>query len=176
MKRCYTRADKNQMKDSNKVKEKGNNKRNRAGLALLLVLLLAAFFFISSDAPFIKGARDSLMQRLGYEAIEDTEGGGDGSSSGQNGGTQTVDGADLAALDASALPEYNGEHYVKVNGGRPEFPDEAYERAGLVKDGDTWKTNGNLLGTVDSNKLTPYEYYGSLDNLDRCTYAYGCLG
>lgn len=176
MKRCYSRADKNQMKDSNKVKEKGNNKRNRAGLALLLVLLLAAFFFISSDAPFIKGARDSLMQRLGYEAIEDTEGGGDGSSSGQNGGTQTVDGADVASLDASALPEYNGEHYVKVNDGRPEFPDEVYERAGLVKDGDTWKTNGNLLGTVDSNKLTPYEYYGSLDNLDRCTYAYGCLG
>jgi DNA-entry nuclease len=24
--------------------------------------------------------------------------------------------------------------------------------------------------------LTPYEYYGSLDSLDRCTEAYGCLG
>ena len=56
------------------------------------------------------------------------------------------------------------------------FPDDIYERAGLIKDGGDWKTKGNLLGTVDSNKLTPYEYYGSLDDLGRCTYACGLLG
>jgi DNA-entry nuclease len=58
----------------------------------------------------------------------------------------------------------------------PAFPDDVYERAGLIKDGESWKTKGNLMGTVDSHKLTPYEYYGELDKLGRCTVAYGCLG
>ena len=166
------------MKADNKAdqkKDNSNKSRRSPALALLLVLLIAAAFFVMSDTPFIKSARDSLMHKLGYEAIDETAGTDNGG--GENGGTDAVSGdKQTGEIDVSNLPAYNGDHYVKVNGGEPDFPDEVYERAGLVKDGDGWKTPGNLLGTVDSNKLTPYEYYGSLDNLDRCTYAYGCLG
>ena len=158
--------------------EKGQKNRNinersrrRPALALLLVLLLAAAFFAMSDVPFIKNARDSLMQRLGYEAVDD--GSGSGSESG-DGTAADWDGS--GDIDPEALPAFNGQNYVQVNGGVPAFPDDVLERAGLVKDGDGWKTDGNLLGTVDSRKLTPYEYYGSLDDLGRCTCAYGCLG
>lgn len=153
-------------------KDIAKKSRRSPALALILVLLLAAAFFVMSDVPFIKGARDSLMQKLGYQAVEEPADGNNGSG----GETGKGSGVQAGQLDASDLPAYNGDHYVKVNGGIPAFPDDVYERAGLVKDGDSWKTPGNLLGTVDSNKLTPYEYYCSLDNLDRCTYAYGCLG
>ena len=153
-------------KDNSKKNTKDKSRRSPA-LALLLILILAGVFFGVSDVPFIKSARDSLMQKLGYEAADD---GGGAENSGDTG--NTADGG----LDASSLPEYDGQYYVQVNGNVPVFPDEVYERAGLVKDGDSWKTKGNLFGTIDSNKLTPYEYYGSLDSLGRCTYAYGCLG
>ena len=165
-----------------KDKGKENNDRRRLVPALLLVLLITAAFFVMSDIPFVKGARDSLMQKFGYEAIEqeNSNENGSGNDSSEDGsessGVKTAEWDITADIDPSALPEYNGEHYVKVSNGIPVFPDEVYERAGLVKDGDDWKTKGNLLGTVDSNKLTPYEYYGSLDNLGRCTGAYGLLG
>ena len=58
-----------------------------------------------------------------------------------------------SSIDPATLPEYNGQNYVKVNGGVPVFPDEVCERAGLIKDGGDWQTKGNLLGTVDSNQL-----------------------
>ena len=161
--------------------------RQRPALALLLVLLIAAAFFVMSDAPFIKGARDSLMQKLGYEAIDQGSGnenstennGGEnsgGNSGGENSGVKTTEWDASSDIDPAALPEFNGQNYVKVSSGIPAFPDEVYERAGLIKDGNDWKTKGNLLGTVDSNKLTPYEYYGSLDDLGRCTCAFGLLG
>ena len=157
-------------KDNN-TKEKS---RRSPALALLLVLLIAAAFFVMSDVPFIKSARDAVMEKLGYESIEP----GDESENGvsENGNGNANGSSFSGELDASSLPEWDGNHYVQVNGNAPEFPDEVYERAGLVKDGDGWKTKGNLLGTIDSGKLTPYEYYGSLDSLGRCTYAYGCLG
>ena len=66
---------------------------------------------------------------------------------------------DIPGIDADHLPEYGGDHYVTVNGNVPEFPAEVSERA---SDG--------------SGKITPYEYYGGLDGLGRCTAAYGCLG
>ena len=142
-----------------KTTRKNTNEKSRRSpaLALLLVLLIAAAFFVMSDIPLIKSARDSLMHKLGYEAIDES-----GEEGNEEGSPETY-----GSLNADSLPEYNGEHYVKVNGGAPEFPDEVYERAGMVKDGDTWKKKGSL---------TPYEYYGSLDELDRCTYAYGLLG
>ena len=157
-------------KDSRKETNTKEKSRRSPALALLLVLLIAAAFFVMSDVPFIKSARDSLLLKLGYEAVEPGSGGS------ENGGGEPSVWNEDSQLDAAALPEWNGDHYVKVNGNVPAFPDDVYERAGLVKDGDSWKTEGNLFGTVDSNKLTPYEYYGSLDNLGRCTYAYGCLG
>lgn len=169
------------MANTSPEKQKTSDRsRRRPALALLLVLLIAAAFFVMSDAPLVKSARDSLMHRLGYEAIDQdngNEGAGNGSGAeGSNGGETTAGWDGSGELDVSALPEYNGQNYVKVNNGIPSFPDEVYEKAGLIKDGDGWKTKGNLLGTVDSNKLTPYEYYGSLDDMGRCTYAYGCLG
>ena len=155
-----------------KYKNTNEKSRRSPALALLLVLLIAAAFFFMSDVSFVKNARDSLLLKLGYETVdsetEDTEN--------NNGTSKPAEWNEASKLDVSSLPEYNGQHYVKVNGNVPDFPDDVYERAGLVKDGDKWKTKGNLLGTIDSNKLTPYEYYGSLDSLGRCTVAYGCLG
>jgi hypothetical protein len=51
--------------------------------------------------------------------------------------------ADIEAVDAEALPEYDGHHYVTVNGNVPEFPEEMLSR------GDD-----------------PYEYYGDLRTVD----------
>ena len=139
------------------MRESGNkrNSHRNPTLVLLLVLLIAAAFFVMSDAPFIKGARDALMEKLGYEAIDQSGENGDESEI-SSGSTASADGFDL---EAGKLPEWDGNHYVKVNGNVPVFPDDIYERAGL-----------------NSGKLTAFEYYGSLDDLGRCTYAYGCLG
>ncbi len=164
------------MAEKSRTEKKTTDRSRRSpALALLLVLLIAAAFFIMSDVPFIKTARDGLMQKLGYEAVDGNEESGSDSGEG-NIAAEPAEWDEASDLDASALPEFNGQHYVKVNAGIPAFPDDVYERAGLIKDGDTWKTKGNLLGTIDSNKLTPYEYYGSLDDLGRCTYACGLLG
>jgi len=157
---------------------KTNNReksRRSPALALLLVLLLAAAVFVMSDAPFIKSARDTLMQKLGYVSVDEADGGtGDaggaddsGEGAGESSGASAGTGGGVDSLSENALPSFNGENYVKVNGGEPVFPDDVYERAGMVKDGSEWKKKGDL---------TPYEYYGSLDQLDRCTFAYGCLG
>ena len=171
----------NQKKTKDRNSEK--NYRRSPALAFVLVILIAVALFLMSDAPFIKGARDSLMHKLGYEAIDQENGSENNNENnsgekrgGENSGGKTVEWDATSDLDPSALPEFNGQNYVKVSGGVPAFPDDVYERAGLIKDGDDWKTKGNLLGTVDSNKLTPYEYYGSLDDLGRCTCAYGLLG
>ena len=168
-------------KESQTNKNKKDRSRRGPALALLLVVLIAAAFFIMSDIPFVKSARDSLMQKIGYEAIDNESGSGDESADTENGeensgGVKPAEWDAASDIDPSALPEYNGQNYVKVSSGIPAFPDDVYERAGLINDGGSWKTKGNLLGTVDSNKLTPYEYYGSLDDLGRCTYAYGLLG
>ncbi len=188
-------------KKSESNAQRKNNKRSPS-LILLLALLIAAAYFVMSDAPLVKSARDSLMHRLGYEAVEDPDSGEDGNNgdntgsigdsagdnnisngygdsaggNNSNGSGGSAGTASDSGLSGGRLPAYNGDHYVKLNGGVPVFPDDVYERAGMVKDGDSWKTPGNLFGTVDSNKLTPYEYYGELDKLGRCTYAYGCLG
>ncbi len=143
-------------KDSSKKK---NPSKSRLLSALVIVLLLAAVLFMVSDTPLIKGARDSLMRSFGYESID--EGGGTIESAGKGGA-----GGDTATLDLDELPEFTGGHYVTVNGNVPEFPDEVYERAGLV----------NESGRINAKALTPYEYYGSLDDRGRCTYAFGCLG
>lgn len=161
-------------KQSQEKQKTTDRSRRRPALALLLVLLIAAAFFVMSDAPLIKGARDSLMQKLGYEAIDEESGNGNGG--GEANGGKAAEWDETGDVDPATLPEFNGQNYVNVNSGMPAFPDDVYERAGLIKDGEDWKTRGNLFGTVDSSKLTPYEYYGSLDNLGRCTYAYGCLG
>ena len=135
---------------------------------------------VMADAPLVKSARDSLMQRLGYEAVNQ---GGHGNEE-ENGNTGDAgDGQDkstaavsLADLEQGNLPAYSGEYYVNVDGGSPEFPDDAYERAGLEMGDGLLTTKGSKAGKVDAKQIMPFEYYGSLDKLGRCTYAYGCLG
>lgn len=172
-------------KDSGeKTIKKGS--RRKPALALLIVLLLTVLIFLFSDAPFVKSVRDALMSRLGYvseEMAEDSDASAEDFDSGESSSTEVAgpakeDGsiADVGSLDGKNLPKYDGNHYVVINGNVPEFPEEVYTKAGLEQDGDKWKTKGNLMGTVDSNKLTPYEFYNPLDEHGRCRAAYGCLG
>ncbi len=150
------------MKQTNSETNNNNYSKSRRSpaLALLLVLMLAGAFFFMSDVSFVKSARDALMQKIGYVAVDSEDGQGGDDETGQ-GNKRTASAEDFDPA-AGALPEWEGDHYVQVNGGVPEFPDEVYERAGLSTDG--------------SGNLNTYEYYGSLDDLGRCTYAYGCLG
>ena len=139
----------------NQYSKKNKNTKSRRGpaLALLLIILVAEAYLWFSNHRMGESPRQTS------DSVQQTE----KTSTAQEGA-----GGDLA--------EYNGSNYVEMNGGAPEFPDEVYEKASLIKDGDKWKTKGNLLGTVDSNKLTAYEYYSPLDGLGRCGVAYGCLG
>ena len=158
--------------------------RRRPALVVLGVLIVIAAVFLLSDAPYVKGLRDSLMGRLGYVSEEKvSEDNASEEKAPEAPADETEDekteqtaSQDAGALDASKLPEYNGSNYVNVNSGVPEFPEKVYKKAGLIQEGDKWKTKGNLLGTVDSNKVTAYEFYNSLDKLGRCQTAYGCLG
>lgn len=175
------------------VNEKKRAKSGRRpALALLLVLFLAALIFLFSDAAFVKNARDGFMERLGYvseealdeesaEEMSDGPGAGeeerDDSKAAPDEGFPDLSKAEnIDALDASDLPRYNGYNYVKINGNVPDFPEEIYAKAGLVKDGDRLKTDGNLFGSVDSSKIVPYEFYSPLDEHGRCRVAYACLG
>ena len=61
------------MAKQNNAKTNTTEKSRRTpALALLLVVLIAAAFFVMSDAPLVKGARDALMQKLGYEAVDES--------------------------------------------------------------------------------------------------------
>lgn len=139
----------------NQYSKKNKNTKSRRGpaLALLLIILVAGAYLWFSNHRMGESPRQTS------DSVQQTE---------KTSTAQESAGGDLA--------EYNGSNYVEMNGGAPEFPDEVYEKASLIKDGDKWKTKGNLLGTVDSNKLTAYEYYSPLDGLGRCGVAYGCLG
>lgn len=161
------------MTDRNNHNNNKTKSRRRPALTLLGLIIVLIAIFAFSDAPFVKSMRDGLMQRLGYVSIDeadDPEGKGLSNDTGDDSYTH------VAGIDTGNLPEYDGQHYAVINDNVPEFPDEVYTKAGLVRDGDKWKTSGNLLGTVDSNKLTPYEFYDSLDRLGRCRAAYACLG
>lgn len=163
---------------ANKQKDNSGSRRKPA-LALLIVLLLAVLIFLFSDAPFVKSARDALMSRLGYvseETAEHDEKDELPDADASEAESEEFSSDYAGAIDVNNLPKYDGNHYVEINGNVPAFPEEVYAKAGLVKEGDTWKTKGNLLGTVDSNKLTAYEFYNPLDKHGRCRAAYGCLG
>ncbi len=163
---------------ANKQKDNSGSRRKPA-LALLIVLLLAVLIFLFSDAAFIKSARDALMSRLGYvseETAELDDGDELPDSDASEAASEELSSDYAGAIDVNNLPKFDGNHYVEINGNVPAFPEEVYAKAGLVKEGDKWKTKGNLLGTVDSNKLTAYEFYNPLDKHGRCRAAYGCLG
>lgn len=140
-------------KDQYSKKNKNTKSRRGPALALLLIILVVGVYLWFSNHRMGESPRQTS------DSVQQTE---------KTSTAQESAGGDLA--------EYNGSNYVEMNGGAPEFPDEVYEKASLIKEGDKWKTKGNLLGTVDSNKLTAYEYYSPLDGLGRCGVAYGCLG
>ena len=167
-----------QSKRKYKETENGNASKGRRRPVLAALILLAALIAVlaCSDVPFIKEARNSLLEKAGIVQQEEKENGqaGDGSiCAGPEAGGDT---ANVDVIDPVALPEYDGHHYVTVNGNMPEFPDEVYAGASLVNDGGRLKTEGSLPGVVSSSRLTPYEHYGELDSLGRCTAACGCLG
>ena len=148
-------------------------------LLIILILILWAYFLMADASP-IKRARDAIMSRLGYvseETVSDSEPLTDvtGPELGEQGaGDEKA--SDTSELDSNNLPEFEGSHYVEINGNVPVFPNEVYEKAGLIQEGNKWKTDGNLFGTVNPDKIYPYEFYNSLDKLGRCRAAYGCLG
>ena len=156
-------------------KEKGGSGR-RLAAALILLLLIGGFFFWVSDSPGIVKLRESLT---GAHSTESQDGGAD--TADNEGARSTEDGrgsaGDVAAVDPDKLPEFTGDHYVKVNGGVPALPDDVYEKAGYTEGGSRGSVSeSGKVWAVSKGNITPYEYYGELDHLGRCTVAYGCLG
>ena len=171
----------NNNRNSGNQNNSNNRSQRRLALAVLLVLLLGFFWFMSTDNPTVKGFRDRYFMEQSESSEEqtsaETEETGNSSGSPEGGAADTAGSTDnVSEIDSAALPEFNGDHYVTVNGNVPVFPDDAYARAGLVNEGGAWKTEGSKAGRIESSRLAPYEYYGELDNLGRCTVAYGCLG
>lgn len=151
-------------------RNKRNNKsQRRLALAVLLIILAAAVFFTISEDTGLGRLRTGLYRHMGI--IQEDPDGQPGQPE-QSG--QTPEGS-AAAQEQGDLPAFAGSNFTELNGNQPVFPDEAYSIAGLVSSGGHWKTEGTLRG-VDPDKLHPFEYYGELDNLGRCTQAYGCLG
>ena len=159
----------------NTVNNRSRSQR-RLALALLLILLLAGVFFFLSDSPGLVRYREILLGELGFGGEDDPEETqAEETSAGE---TETEASADQNMLpDPEALPEYSGEHYVRVNGGIPAFPDDVYEKAGYTSGGGPGSVSeSGTVWTIKPNSITAYEYYGGLDELGRCTVAYGCLG
>ena len=130
-----------------KSSKKKNSSKSRLLSALVIVILLAA--------------------ALAFLKWQDIKADQDAPKT-SNGPTVTVTDEDF--------PEFSGDHYVELNGNVPEFPDDVYDRASLVNENGALSTKGSKAGKIDAKVLAPYEYYGSLDDQGRCTYAYGCLG
>lgn len=163
------------------TENKSGKSRRMLALALLLVLLTGAFFFFTSDSPGIVKYRELLLGELSVsdsgEEPADTHETSD-TEPAEKDSAQTADsGEKTSAIDPEALPEFAGEHYVTVGDGKPAFPDDVYKRAGYIsggKNGSVSETGTSW--TISTNDIIPYEYYGELDDLGRCTVAYGCLG
>lgn len=150
--------------------------QRRLALALLLILMLAGMFFFISDSPGIVRYREILLGELRSGGENDPE-----EAQTEDAGaaeTQSEADTDQSVLpDPDSLPEFSGGHYVRVNGGTPAFPDAVYEKAGYTSGGGPGPVSENgTVWTIKRNGITAYEYYGELDELGRCTVAYGCLG
>ncbi len=171
--------------DNRKSDNRGNSNdtgrsQRRLALAVLLIVLIAGAFFLLSDHLAVSELRGRLLGGNEVTAPED-----DGQETSQ--GTSENGSGNVTAIDTNALPEYNGDYYVTLNGNIPAFPAETYSKAGLYGEGpsgggdvpvtgSSWSTEGSKQGKIQPAKLIPYEYYGELDGLGRCTVAYGCLG
>ena len=161
-----------QQNKNNSDNKTSNRSQRRLALAVLVIILAVSVFFLSDNSA-ISGLRDRIF---GGSEVTDTADQNDQYGESESAGQSGSSSARTASIDGNSLPEFNGSNYVALNGNVPEFPEEVYEAAGLVSNGKgSWKTEGTVTG-VDSRKLTPYEFYGELDRLGRCTIAYGCLG
>ena len=119
------------MENNRKPEQMNKNKKKRGGsgrrlaAALILLLLIGGFFIWVSDSPGIVKLRESLT---GAQSTESQDGGTD--TADHEGPRSTEDGlgsaGDVAAVDPDKLPEFTGDHYVKVNGGVPALPDDVY--------------------------------------------------
>lgn len=140
--------------------------------------MLGVFWLLETDSPYVSELRSRIFNEQSDSAEE--SGAGQAAESGddqsQQGTPSSAGTAGSAYLDPDALPEFSGTHYVNVNGGTPVFPDDVYARAAITGAGGKWQTEGSKAGRIDAGRLIPYEYYGELDSLGRCTVAYGCLG
>jgi len=167
-------------KDNKQNNTKGRSQR-RLALALLLVLILGIFLFMVSKDPVVSGLRNELLGNSDTQTEEENSSDqNEGQSSAPDNGAETAGSGTASggtpALSSKDLPEYNGSNYIEVNGNYPEFDASVYAQAGLVYENGKLSTEGSKTGKIDSSKLMPYEYYGELDKLGRCTVAYGCLG
>lgn len=179
----------------------GNNKRSTgsrktgAKTLILLLLVFAACFFILSDSEGVAWIRSGLLRQIGIGAEPGDIGGSAGDDSPAAGEVEfaALRGNSVAASEL--LPVWSGDYYEEIDGGIPAFPQQLYDEAGLMgggkaetKEADNgadayliaarkglWKTEGTLKG-IDSRRLNTFEHYGDLDDLGRCTAAYGCLG
>ena len=144
-----------------------NNNKGGRNRRIFAVLVLAAVFVICFAAArhfWIREGRpaDNARQSVSVDAGPEVSGGENG---------------DAAEIDPEHLPEYDGHHYVTVNGGVPALPDDVYEKAGYTEGGSSGSVSeSGKVWVVSKGNITPYEYYGELDHLGRCTVAYGCLG
>ena len=125
---------------------KPGSRRNR-NLVLVVLILVCCLCFAAIKYREVRNRDSGAAGRQQSTTVET----GPAAEDGETG--------DVPAVDADNLPEYDGHHYVTVNGNVPVFPDDVTAKAHDA-----------------SGRLTPYEYYGSLDELGRCTAAYGCLG
>ena len=125
---------------------KPGSRRNR-NLVLVVLILVCCLCFAAIKYREVRNRDSGAAGRQQSTTVETGPAAADGET------------GDVPAVDADNLPEYDGHHYVTVNGNVPVFPDDVTAKAHDA-----------------SGRLTPYEYYGSLDELGRCTAAYGCLG
>lgn len=148
--------------NSNSSYKSGNNKSRYSGrssyssnagsgrnrnLAAAVLILVCCLCFAAIKYCSVGNKDSGGAERQQSTAVE----AGPAAAEGETG--------NVPAVDPEHLPEYDGHHYVTVNGNVPEFPDEVTAKAHDA-----------------SGRPAPYEYYGSLDDLGRCTAAYGCFG
>ena len=161
-------------KNYSNIQTRSKGQRGLALAVLVIILFLAAFFTMGDDTGLGR-LRNSLYRQIGLIQEEpEPESEPVEAEPVSSGGTAETAGT-AGVVDSSNLPEFEGRHYTVINGNEPVFPAEAYEIAGLINSNGRWKTEGTIRG-VDPNKLNPFEYYGELDKMGRCTQAYGCLG
>lgn len=131
-----------------------NGGGRRLAALLVIILLLGLVWFAETSSPGVSQIRDRMLSSFGIGGEDpDTGSGADGTDTGDSRVGADGSSGSSAYPDPDDLPEYSGEHYVTLNNNIPVFPEEMTAR-----------------GTE------PFEYYGELDELGRCTVAYGCLG